>query len=195
MAKKTDSSKKSSGNNKRKGRMNRKKSKEEIEAMHRKENMMNVMKVGFVLFIIVILIALVLLGAGNGPENTTNYDSPYEIIGDEFVIPLSDVTDSAKYYSYNTGTNDIKFFAVRGSDGDVHTAFDACEVCFEAKKGYYQDGGDMVCRNCGNRYTTNQIGTANQGGGCWPGYMKRTIEGDKVKIKLSELEGGSFYFP
>ena len=116
------------------------------------------------------------------------------VIGDELIIPLADVSGSAKFFSYDSGGTNVKFFVVRGSDGNVHTAFDACDVCFQEKKGYYQDGNDMVCRNCGQRFTTNQIGTANQGSSCWPGYVDRTVDSDNVILKLENLNEGGWYF-
>lgn len=113
----------------------------------------------------------------------------------EIAIPLSDLGTTAKFYTYITDDGvTVKYFAVIGSDGQPHTAFDACEVCYDAKKGYYQDGEDMVCRNCGNRYLTNQMGTANKGGGCWPGYLESSVVGNEVIISFEELEAGKWFF-
>jgi uncharacterized membrane protein len=113
---------------------------------------------------------------------------------DVIEIPLSRVTESAKTQNYNSNGVTVKYFVVKGSDGQVHTAFDACDVCFQEKKGYSQDGQYMVCRNCGNSYTTNQIGTANTGGGCWPGYLKHRIEDGNLIIEKSDLDLGRRYF-
>lgn len=189
MASKGDS--KNESKNKRSGRMDRRKKQEELEAARRKNNLM---KVALVVIIIVALAALTMVDLGNGPDKPSDYSTPYEIVGDEVLIPQSDITNAAKFFKYNSGGTSVKFFAVIGSDGKVHTAFDACEVCFDAKKGYYQDGSQMVCRNCGQRFTTNQIGTANQGGGCWPSYLERTVEDGYVKIKISDLDSGRGYF-
>ena len=50
---------------------------------------------------------------------------------DDFVsIPLSDITDNARWYEYDLGSSKIKFFAVRATDGTVKTGFDACDVCY-----------------------------------------------------------------
>jgi uncharacterized membrane protein len=182
---------KQQGNNKRSGRMDRRKNKEELEAARRKNAFMKGM---LAIVILIAIIALVFVDVGGGPDKPSDYSTPYEIIGDEVVIPLADITTSAKFYSYSSSGTNVKFFALIGSDGDVHTAFDACDVCFDAKKGYYQDGNQMVCRNCGQRFTTNQIGTSNQGGGCWPGYLDRTVEGGYVKIKISDINSGRYYF-
>lgn len=163
----------------------------EIQAARKRRNMIAGIVVTFV------FVALIVLVATNLPEPAppTVYNaSGYEVVGDEIHIPKSDITTSAKFFSYNTGSASVKFFAVVGSDGDVHTAFDACEVCYDAKKGYYQQGAEMVCRNCGQRFTTNQIGTANRGGGCWPSYLERSIVGDNIVIKISEMNRGAYLF-
>jgi uncharacterized membrane protein len=189
-----NSSKKGTGNSSGNRRMSKKKSNEELKKAEREEK---IIKGAVAFFIIAVLIAIIVRFAGTPSSDggTTDYSNPYEIIGNELVIPLADVTTSAQHYSYNSGGTDVKFFAVEGSDGQIHTAYDACDVCYQEKKGYYQDGSEMVCRNCGQRFTTNQIGTANQGGGCWPGYMQRIVDAINVKIPLSELDRGRGYFP
>jgi uncharacterized membrane protein len=174
--------------------MDKKKSKEELDRINRVEQEKKIIMAMVGVFVVIILVALV-FSFVPGSENNSDYSNPYEVVGSELLIPLSDVSTSAKYYSYDTGDEDVKFFVVEGSDGQVHTAFDACDVCWQEEKGYEQTGSKMRCRNCGNQYSTNQIGTANQGGGCWPGYMQQTISDGYLKISLSELNRGERYFP
>jgi len=105
-----------------------------------------------------------------------------------FSIPLSDISEEAKFYEYDSDGETVKFFAVKASDGTIKTAFDACDVCGYAKKGYRQEGKNMVCNNCGNEYPIDGIGTENkQPGGCWPGYLPSKTEGDKLVIQNSDL--------
>ena len=111
--------------------------------------------------------------------------------GDVMKIPLSGIGENAEFYDLQ-GT---EFFVVRASDGSVKSAFNACDVCYRAKKGYRQEGGDMICNNCGNHYAIDGIGTKNlKGGGCWPGYLPSTVEGDYLVIKKSDLAAGSYRF-
>jgi len=72
----------------------------------------------------------------------SNQDNPADNIVDEDVdadgfvnIPLSDITDNARWYEYDFGSSNIKFFAVKASDGTIKTGFDACDVCYTEKKG------------------------------------------------------------
>ena len=87
----------------------------------------------------------------------------------------------------------VRFFAVKIADNTYRAALDACEVCFHAKKGYYQKGADMICRNCGRSFATDDIGPHNEGG-CHPIALTRTVDGSDLVIKKSELEKGSSYF-
>ncbi|MBD3204443.1 DUF2318 domain-containing protein, partial [Candidatus Woesearchaeota archaeon] len=62
-------------------------------------------------------------------------------------IPVSDITGSLKKFSYEHEGTMIKYFAVRAQDGNIRTAFDACDVC-GGHKGYRQNGNDVICNNC-----------------------------------------------
>ena len=105
-------------------------------------------------------------------------------------IPLNDVSSKAEFYEYNK----IKYFVVKASNGEIKTAFDACDVC-GGTKGYRQEGGDMVCNNCGRHFNINSLGKDNIfGGGCWPGYLEHTIEENFIVIKKSDLEAGNYQF-
>ena len=100
-------------------------------------------------------------------------------------IPLSNITNTISFYTYESNGTVIKFFAVKGTDGNVHVAFDACDVC--GPKGYQQSGSDLVCNNCHRHFAINTIGTANVNGGCNPAYLPMSISGNSVVIKTSDL--------
>ena len=115
---------------------------------------------------------------------------------DEVVkIPLSEISGTAKFYDYDSNGVNIKYFAVKASDGSIKTAFDACDVCYRSRKGYRQEGNDMVCNNCGNHYAISGLGTKNlKGGGCWPGYLPSKIDGDYLIVGEKDLESGRYRF-
>jgi uncharacterized membrane protein len=111
--------------------------------------------------------------------------------GNVIKIPLDSISKTAQFFDYEG----IEFFVVRAKDGSVKTAFNACDVCYRSKKGYRQEGDDMVCNNCGNHYRISGLGNANlKGGGCWPGYLEARIEGDYMVIVKSSLEAGRYRF-
>ncbi len=113
----------------------------------------------------------------------------------EFVYNAGDFADGkARYYSYNSPQGiTIRYFIMRSSDGIIRAAFDACDTCWSSGKGYHQEGDVMVCNNCGLRFPSVKINEVK--GGCNPSPLTRTVQGDKVIIKVNDIiEQGSFYF-
>ncbi len=139
--------------------------------------------IGFLTLIGLLIIGCNTMGAGNVPVN-----------GDGYVkIPLSDLSDEVKFYTYEDRGIKINYFAVLGSDGKPRTAFDACDVC-GGSKGYQQSGSDIVCRNCGRVFSIDGLGTKNRGTGCWPSYLPHKVEGNNVLIKISDIKNGRHWF-
>jgi uncharacterized membrane protein len=133
---------------------------------------------------------------GNGENGGTEPNVGGEVVpnqNNEVRIPLSSVDDGeAHYYFNNSDGVEIKFFVLKSSDDIIRAAFDACDVCFEEKKGYYQDGDEMVCRNCGLRFPSIKINVIK--GGCNPAPLNRIIDGTDLLIMMSDIESGKKYF-
>lgn len=109
-------------------------------------------------------------------------------------IPLSKVSDGkAHFFRFAEGGKEIVFFAVKGSDGVIHTAFDSCDVCFREKKGYVQDGNFMICKNCNKKFPINRIGP-HAAGGCNPSYLPSRQSAGNLVITVSDLKAGAGYF-
>ena len=143
---------------------------------------------------VVLVVMLSLLGcagqSASAPEIQTTKNGPPDSVG----IKLSDVSTNVDHYIYDSNGVQIRYFIVKGSDGVVRTAFDACEVCYRSKKGYTQVGNDVKCNNCGLSFQIDGLGTKNKGTGCWPAYLPHEVQGDNVIIKKSDLEAGSYLF-
>ena len=109
-------------------------------------------------------------------------------------IPVSTVSDGkAHYFKLSDGGKEIGFFIVKGSDGALHTAFDACDACYREKKGYEQQGDKMVCKNCNMKFNVNRIGQASAGG-CNPSHLPARVDAKNVSISVSDLKGGARFF-
>ncbi|WP_136516087.1 DUF2318 domain-containing protein [Geomonas edaphica] len=109
-------------------------------------------------------------------------------------IPVAKVNDGkAHYYKLADGGKEINFFIVKGSDGQLHTAFDACDVCYREKKGYEQQGDKMNCNNCNQKFAINKIGAAS-GGGCNPSHLTAKIDASNVTISVTDLKSGARFF-
>ena len=110
----------------------------------------------------------------------------------------SGISTTAQFHSYihkisPTVGIEIKYFVVQAPNGDIKTAFNACDVCWAQYKGYVQLGSFVRCVNCGNTYPINDLGTAGTGG-CWPSYLPHTTEPDSISILISDLVAGQGYF-
>jgi uncharacterized membrane protein len=98
----------------------------------------------------------------------------------------------ARHFQHMAGQITIKYFVLKSSDGTIRAAFDACDVCWPAGRGYYQDGDYMVCRNCGRRFASVLVNEVK--GGCNPAPLNRRVENGKVIIELKDILGGRQYF-
>lgn len=98
----------------------------------------------------------------------------------------------ARHFSHVDGKITIRYFVIKSSDGVIRAAFDACDVCWRAGKGYVQDGDDMVCLNCSRRFASVMINEVK--GGCNPAPLKRTLNRDRVEIQIDDLRQGKSYF-
>ena len=150
-----------------------------------------------ILFAGVIIVGVIISMGNNNNDVEANRDTPSQstTVTESMVnIPLSSISSKATFYSYDSNGVDISYFAVKGSNGDIHVAIDACDVCYNEKKGYEQSDEVMVCRNCGLTFPIEDIGDKNTVGGCWPSFIPITIEGDSVIIEKSDLDNKRYMF-
>jgi uncharacterized membrane protein len=98
----------------------------------------------------------------------------------------------ARHFIYQNGPVQIRYFVIKSSDGVVRAAFDACDVCWPAGKGYYQDGDDMVCRNCGRRFASVLVNEVQ--GGCNPAPLVRSVEDNQLVLRTEDIVAGGRFF-
>ena len=140
--------------------------------------------------------ALYFLGGSvdSGPANAQAVSATNANVK-EFVYPVSYFDDGkARFYSYKTDDGiTIRYFILKSSDGVIRAAFDACDSCWAAGRGYKQNGDLMVCNNCGLTFASVKINEVK--GGCNPSPLTRTVKGDKVVIKVSDIinEGRPYF--
>jgi uncharacterized membrane protein len=107
-------------------------------------------------------------------------------------IPIGDVSGKAKFFDFNAAGKQVRFFVLRSADGVYRAAMDACDTCWHAKKGYRQEGDEMVCNNCGLKFHSTLINQVS--GGCNPIGLPCAVEGDQLIIKTSDIESRNRYF-
>ena len=118
------------------------------------------------------------------------------LIGGKAQFNAADLDDGqAKFFNVEMPSGKtVYFFAVKDQNGIYRAAANACQVCYGQRRGFYQEGDEIVCRNCGNRYPLEKIATEK--GGCNPGPINPDlkIEEGKINITRAELEGISDLF-
>jgi uncharacterized membrane protein len=143
--------------------------------------------------------AVVLLATGAAgyflavPKSSLPVATGVAATGDVVAIPVATFDDGkARYFEHRHGDLTIRYFALKSADGVIRAAFDACDVCWRAGKGYAQDGDYMVCRNCGMRFHSTKVNEVK--GGCNPAPLERRVENGKLLIRTSDIAAGKGYF-
>jgi len=113
------------------------------------------------------------------------------VLTDGQLILGAETLDDGFAHYYNTKLSNgktIYFFVVKDKTGVYRAAANACQVCFDARMGFSQEGDFMVCNTCGNKYPLDKIATEK--GGCNPGPINPNIkvENGKIIISQSDLE-------
>jgi len=127
------------------------------------------------------------------PQTQLNPTATASASGEMVSMPVSTFDDGkAHYFQHKIGDLTIRYFVVKSADGVLRAAFDACDVCWPAGKGYAQDGDFMVCRNCGQRFHSTKVNEVK--GGCNPAPLERRVENGKLIIRVSDILEGKTYF-
>ena len=132
---------------------------------------------------------LVLMGVflfSGGQEKESNQTRQAKQSGGDLVIEKNIVGEQAVFYPYEIEGVDIEVMAIKASDGTIRTAFNTCQICYASGRGYYeQEGNALVCQNCRNRFTAEDVQVA--GGGCNPVpiFASNKIETEET-ISISE---------
>lgn len=109
--------------------------------------------------------------------------------GADLVIPISEVTDTVKFYPTEIDGVKMEVMAVKATDGTIRTAFNTCQVCYASGRGYYKQEGDvLVCQNCGNQFGVDDVEVTR--GGCNPVPIlseDKTVGSDSITISKEYL--------
>ncbi len=112
------------------------------------------------------------------------------LINRQISLTANILDDNLAHY-YNTelpSGKTVYFFVVKDKNGIYRAAANACQVCFDSRMGFRQQGDFMVCNTCGNKYPLEKIATEK--GGCNPGPINPDlkVKDGKITIKQAELE-------
>jgi len=108
------------------------------------------------------------------------------------VIPVDKLADHKLHrFVVSIGGSEVRLIAILDASDSVRVALDACAIC--GSQGYYQDGGNVVCRNCGAAISVPTIGMA---GGCNPVHLDPPyhVDGQTVIVPEAALTAAAKVF-
>jgi hypothetical protein len=116
--------------------------------------------------------------------------------GGDLKIAKSRITSTATFIPYKSGNTAMEIVAVKAPDGTIRTAFNTCQVCYNSGRGYYvQQGDQLVCQNCGNRFRISQV--EKEKNGCNPVPIldeNKTDDGQTITVQESFLKQNADLF-
>jgi uncharacterized membrane protein len=94
-------------------------------------------------------------------------------------IPIAGISDGKSHHFQVKAADGtmVTFFVLKSADGVLRAAIDA--------------GDKMVCKNCGQKFTSNKINVIK--GGCNPAPLNREVVGDKLVINMRDINMNSWY--
>ena len=154
----------------------------------------------YIMTIMMIILSLTTL-SGCGKEKASTSASGVNAAekissGESLKIPVKEISEKASFYSVEVDGTQMEVIAVKDSDGNIRTAFNTCQICYDSGNGYYkQEGNELVCQNCGNYFTMEQVGESAGGCNPWPILEEDKTETDsEVKISYDFLKESSDIF-
>lgn len=85
------------------------------------------------------------------------------------IIPVDQITASARFYNYDADGVTVQLVAIRDAQGAAHISFNTCQSCSPSPKAYYFQQGDVLqCANCGFTFEPVEVGVAHGGCNPWP---------------------------
>ncbi|MDW7710612.1 MAG: DUF2318 domain-containing protein [Deferrisomatales bacterium] len=137
---------------------------------------------------------VVLLGQGGGSTAPVAAVLTTKAQAGEVSHPVGDFDDGrARFFEHRAEDGlTLRYFVLKSSDGVIRSAFDACDSCWRAGRGYRQDGDEMVCQKCGMRFPSVKVMEVK--GGCNPAPLRNQVSNGRVVIRVDDLLSGRGYF-
>ena len=141
----------------------------------------------------VVLAIVLIIGAGVNSANGSQIIDE----GESLVIPVGEISETAKFYPVTAGGTKMEVIAVTAPDGTVRTAFNTCQVCNGSPLAYFvQRGNTLECQACRNRFPMIRVGV--EAGGCNPVPIfdgDKTVTAESITISYETLQANAYRFP
>lgn len=136
--------------------------------------------------------------AASMQETVADSSSPYitaDVDGDTVSFDASGVGTDATFVNYKASDGiTVQMIAVRDDAGKLHVALNTCQSCSPSPAAYFvQEDDKLVCQNCLNAFTAEDVGVAASG--CNPTPLESLkVKGDTVRVSAAELDSYSAAF-
>ncbi|MGH9400696.1 MAG: Fe-S-containing protein [Terriglobia bacterium] len=141
------------------------------------------------------LLVIVLIGAEfiySRVAQAVTPPEPVKLVEGGATIPFAELQDhKLHHYVVEVHGAGVHMIAIEDDSGVAHVALDACHIC--GTQGYYQEGRNVICRNCSSSIYIPTIGMK---GGCNPipiafNYQKGAAS---ITVPESALEAAARVF-
>jgi uncharacterized membrane protein len=141
-----------------------------------------------------VYILLCLFFAVAGCSNLPAEHTVVSVRNSEIRLPIRDIRDGkVHFFTYKKDGKRINFFVRTDGKDNLSAYFDACYTCYKNKKGYREEGSDLVCNECNLKFrlAEEHWDTSH---GCCPIAVRSRIEGSELIIAAKDLEKGEKLF-
>lgn len=115
---------------------------------------------------------------------------PAELAEGQVRLPVAKLADHKLHrFVIDVGGVPVRLIAILDSSDSVRAGLDACQIC--GTQGYYQDGPNVICRNCGAAVYVPTIGNA---GGCNPIHVEYVVENNTLVLSQQTLRDAARIF-
>lgn len=113
-----------------------------------------------------------------------------EVADGNATINVSDLSSQALFLDYDANGTTVELIALLSSTGEPRVALNTCQVCNGSPYAYFvQSGSYLICQNCKNRFTADDVGV--ESGGCNPVPITDatyTVENGVITLPTSYLD-------
>lgn len=122
----------------------------------------------------------------------TKYVTP-TIVDDTITIPKSEISEKPLYVNYDASGTTVQLIFVIASDGTYRVSLNTCQSCNPSPRAYFTEkNGKLVCQNCGNQFTTDDVGVSARG--CNPMNIEYEENAEGITLQTSVLDFYKEYF-
>lgn len=106
-------------------------------------------------------------------------------------ISSEDISEGISFLDYTASDGTaMQYILVKDQDGEIRGALNTCQVCNGSPYAYFvEDGGNVICQNCRNKFSIDVIGLTH--GGCNPVPLEVTEENGEYIVDAEYLDSVS----